>query len=105
MARRALKPLTPLLVALVAIVLGFLAVGPSFAGTGDVPPSDGPIPASTTSVSATPQVPVAPSAVPSQTVLPEERVPTGPPAPKPKSPKTVEPSSMACASCMAPPGS
>jgi hypothetical protein len=99
MARRALKPLTPLLVALVALVLGFLAVGPSFADTA---PSDGPIPAST------PSVPVSdapPAAVPSETPLPAETAPASTSAPKPpKAPKTVDPGPVACASCMAPPG-
>jgi hypothetical protein len=101
MARRVLKPLTPLLVGLVALVLGFLAIGPSFAD------SEAPIPSSSTSTVAPDSV--APTAAPTQSALPEEMIPTGAPTSKPpkppKAPKTVDPGPMACASCMAPPGS
>lgn len=107
MARRALKPLTPLLIALVAVILGFLAIGPSFADTGGVAPAGGLTPGSTTSVPTGPQVPPAPPAAgPAQTALREEKAPAaGKPAAKPKPPKSVEPTPVGCASCMAPPGS
>jgi hypothetical protein len=91
MARRALKPLTPLLVGLAALVLGFLAIGTSFAGTGPgtggpstVAPVDGPIPA-TRSVSAPPNQPAPLAPVTAGT------------------PGTINYGPKDCVSCMGPP--
>ena len=95
MARRVLKPLTPLLVGLVAVVLGFLAIGPSFADT------DRPVPSSVHLAPATPD-----------SVAPHRRTGFRGSAPPPRrrpglrSPrKAVDPGPILCASCMAPPGS
>ena len=105
MARRVLKPLTPVLVTLVAVVIGFLTIGPSFAGTGA--PSDGPVPAPPVSVATSATVPTQsaqPAATPTQSVLPAETVPTASPTRKPKVTPQPAASGAHCSSCLAPPG-
>lgn len=101
MSRRALKPFAPLLVGLIAVVLGFLAIGPSFADTG-VAPVDGPI----ATIAPSPSPAASPAASPASPVVPPSPVVVSPSTSKPpKAPKTdASYGPKDCPSCMVPPG-
>jgi hypothetical protein len=107
MARRVLKPLTPVLVTLVAVILGFLTIGPSFAGPGGVIGEDGgggpkSGTSSTAPLSPSPAAPAAPNPpAASATPSPSASASTAPVNPPEKAEATEGPKD--CASCMLPP--
>jgi hypothetical protein len=119
MARRAITPFVPLLVALAAALLGLLAVAPSFADDGGVAPVDGPVtsaPAPSATTDPPAGVPGQPGTTPPTTATPS-RTPHGGPitvpsevepsssSPSPQGPRQPpQPGPRDCAGCMEPTG-